>query len=46
MLYEVITLAGAGEELLAHYRQFESDFLGFFPEALAFTAAQRQRRPA
>ncbi len=39
-------LPGAGAELLLHYRQFESDFLDFFPDALAFTAAQRRNRPA
>ena len=37
-------LAGAGEELLADYSGFESDFREFLPDAAAFTAALRAAR--
>lgn len=40
------TLLGAGEELLHHYEAFEADFLAFFPQALVFSANQRQARGA
>lgn len=34
-------LAGSAAELEARYREFEGDFLAFFPEVLAFAAAFR-----
>ena len=39
-------LAGAGEELVAHYRGFESDFLAFAPAAANHAAALRAARMA
>lgn len=39
-------LAGGGEELRRDYRGFEADFLDFFPDASAFSAAVRAARPA
>jgi acyl carrier protein phosphodiesterase len=35
-------LAGAVEELEAHYHGFEDDFLSFFPQVAAFAAEQRR----
>lgn len=37
-------LAGAGEELLQEYAGLETDFLAFFPDALAFAEQVRRAR--
>ena len=38
------TLSGAGGELVQCYAQFESDFLEFFPAAMAFAEGFRRQR--